>query len=321
MSARRHNAFTVVELLVVIGIIGVLAAILLPAVQMAREAARAATCRENLGQCSFAASEYANAKGFLPASRTANANLNVVLNWVYPVLPYLEQDALHKQILKGTIPSELPQMDVLICTSQAGFAIEGMAGLATYPASYKSTALSYVVNGGRRNSQTNLDFNANGVFIDKGVIPHPGQDKHRIEEIAKKDGTSNTLMLAETVNAQSYLVAPRQQQSQMLWFPEDPNTFVGFIGLNQDRRALPGTVDADPRYARPSSEHPGGFNVAMCDGSVHFMAENIDYRVYAVLMTSNGAKANDPDTPVATNLLPEPDWQSSSHANYPGVEF
>ena len=135
------------------------------------------------------------------------------------------------------------------------------------------------------------------------------------------DGASNTLMVSETVNAQSYLVAALQQHSQMLWFPEDPKTFAGFIGLNQDKRASSTTVNANPRYARPSSDHSGGFNVVMCGESVHFMADNVDYRIYAVLMTSQGLKANDPETPVLPNQLPEPDWQDPTDANYPGIQF
>lgn len=328
MSTRRHNAFTLVEMLVVIAIIGTLVAILVPAVQMAREAARAANCRRNLQECSKAVIMYDQDKGHLPASRTWNSSLNVALNWVYPVLPQLEQDSLHKGIMTGSInlssSPELPLMESLICPSQTLFAIEDLAPNANYPAGFENTKLSYVVNGGRANNATdNSDLLANGVFVDKGVSSHVGKDKHTISRIS--DGASNTLMLAETVNAQSYLYARLQQHSQMLWYPEgylsDPNHDPAFLGvLNRNLDIKPTQFDGETKYARPASRHPGGFNVAKCDGSVQFVADTIDYGVYAVLMTSNGAKANDPTTPVATNQLPEPDWQSPSHADYPGTE-
>ncbi len=70
MFVPRKRGFTLVELLVVIAIIGVLVALLLPAVQMAREAARRSQCAENMKQLAMAINLYANSKGQLPASRT-----------------------------------------------------------------------------------------------------------------------------------------------------------------------------------------------------------------------------------------------------------
>jgi prepilin-type processing-associated H-X9-DG protein len=69
--------------------------------------------------------------------------------------------------------------------------------------------------------------------------------------------------------------------------------------------------------------HSGGFNVVMCDESVHFFAETVEYRIYAVLMTSHGIKANDPNNPVSANQLPEPDWQDPTCQTppYPGTKF
>ena len=70
MSARKNKAFTLTEMLVVISIIGVLVAMLLPAVQSAREAARRAMCQSNMSQCLKGIITYDARKGFLPASRT-----------------------------------------------------------------------------------------------------------------------------------------------------------------------------------------------------------------------------------------------------------
>jgi prepilin-type N-terminal cleavage/methylation domain-containing protein/prepilin-type processing-associated H-X9-DG protein len=334
MLIRRERGFTVVELLVVIAIIGVLVALLLPAVQMAREAARRAQCSENLRQCAMAISNYANAKGHLPASRTV-VNIGGTaqfLNWVYPVLSELEQSALHNQIRTGTLPSATT-IKSLMCPSQPRFENPD------YP-------LSYVVNGARANHTNtgatpqiiNFDWLENGVFIDKGVANTTGKDKHRIEEIAKYDGTSNTLMLSENPNVQGWLLAPKEQYSQMLWFPEgyqkatsppDPAYNPLFdsdvpplpaCGLNRSARVLTTALfDANIEYARPASYHPGGFNVALCDGTIQWMAETVDYGVFAVLMTSRGERANDPANTSFTTT--NPTWQSPSAGTYPGTNY
>jgi prepilin-type N-terminal cleavage/methylation domain-containing protein/prepilin-type processing-associated H-X9-DG protein len=322
--SRQKRAFTVVELLVVIAIIGVLVALLLPAVQMAREAARRTQCQSNMKECGMAFAGYATAKNFLPASRTADSNVNAVLNWPYPVLPQLEQVAIHRQVLMDSTLPPATKLPILICPSQTN------SDDSDYP-------LSYIVNGGRANqdlgTKLNHDYEANGVFVDKGVVRTPKYPNYRIEEITKADGASNTLFMSETVNAQNWLTAPLEQHSQMLWFTEDPNTFAGFIGLNKNLREFgsppaPVTnavVDGNIRFARPSSDHPNGFNVLMADGTVRYMQDTIDYRIYAVLMTSNGAKAADPSADLSTQTLPNPVWQhppgGAAPDNYPGTQF
>jgi len=361
MPVRRKHGFTLTELLVVIAIIGMLVALLLPAVQMAREAARRTPCQSNLRQCGHAITNYAASKGYLPASRTVIWDTSVtpnvpllIANWVCPVLAELEQAGLHEQIMRTkTIPSDPTPLNVLKCPSLANNLYDSQ----DFP-------LSYVVNGGRRNRATdNFDWIENGVFVDNGA-GDTGK-KHRIDEIAKYDGTSNTLMLSENVNARSWLEAPREYHSQMLWFTEPPEgpQFVGLnIGNKEDwdgylansatyifkfqgaRQKMSGSggqldsSDADPvmtqRFARPSSNHPGGFLVTMCDGSVRFMNESTPYRIYAVLMSSRGERANDPANPaLAGNADAVPSWQSPTLFNpsppplkipnpaYPGTSF
>lgn len=349
MRVPRKHGFTLTELLVVIAIIGMLVALLLPAVQMAREAARRTQCQSNLRQCEQAITNYAASKGFLPASRTVIWDTSVtpnvpllIANWVCPVLAELEQAGLHEQIMRSkTFPVAPTTLAVLKCPSQANDLFDS-----------RDFPNSYVVNGGRRNRVAdNFDWIENGVFVDNGA-GDTGK-KHRLDEIAKYDGTSNTLMLSENVNARSWLEAPFELHSQMLWFPEVPDgpQFVGLnVGNSEDwagytadpanyifkfkafrQKLVPTVVDiafgTDPimyqRFARPSSNHPGGFLVTMCDGSVRFMNDSTPYRIYAVLMTSRGERANDPanNTFAGTN----PVWQSPKTATpadpYPGTEF
>ena len=100
----RPNGFTLVELLVVITIIGILIALLLPAVQAAREAARRLQCQNNLKQLGLACLNYESTYGVFPPSshwanmsdmRTGDQNNNLRENWVIMILPFLEQQALY----------------------------------------------------------------------------------------------------------------------------------------------------------------------------------------------------------------------------------
>ena len=128
MSRYPHRsdrtAFTLVEMLVVIAIIGILAALILPAIAMAREAARKASCSNNLRQISLAAIQFEMAKGYLPASRTflnvpsskaytsgyvkpvnfysSNANLHAV-SWTHQILPFMDKQNQYELLLEALL--------------------------------------------------------------------------------------------------------------------------------------------------------------------------------------------------------------------------
>ncbi len=102
-STKPRRGFTLVELLVVIAIIGILVALLLPAVQSAREAARRMQCQNHLKQLGLALHNYHDTLGYFPPSSNWAAiaevntknNANLRANWVISILPYIEQQSLY----------------------------------------------------------------------------------------------------------------------------------------------------------------------------------------------------------------------------------
>ncbi|QDT75926.1 DUF1559 domain-containing protein [Lacipirellula limnantheis] len=115
--ARRCAGFTLVELLVVIAIIGVLVALLLPAVQAARESARRQQCQSNLRQLSLGLANYESARGAYPPAFEYGKNLDpsslpITMfgpNWAVRLLPFVEQGALYNQIDKtAVVPGTWP---------------------------------------------------------------------------------------------------------------------------------------------------------------------------------------------------------------------
>jgi len=321
----KRSAFTVVELLVVIAIIGVLVALLMPAVQMARESARRAQCTNNMSQQAKAIANYASTKGYLPPSRQYDAKSGAVLSWVVPILSELDQQGLRSIIRDGATVSPT-KLSILMCPS--------------FPSHTSDYPQSYAVNGGRANwvaVDRNFDWPANGLFVDLSHIGNPAfsfpqplpighpmlnfEPRQSVETVSKYDGTSTTLMLIENCTVDNWLIAPLEQHAQVLWFPDGPNGFPS-CSMKDSNYVTYTTSDltANIRLARPASYHPGGFMVAMCDGSTRFVSADVNYQVYAVLMSQNGYRANDPTdlaligesvrTGLAEHADASPAWQS-----------
>jgi len=178
-----RKAFTLVELLVVIFIIGLLMAIILPAVQAAREAARLAKCINNQKQIATALQHYEMSQRVLPGWRefinvtamdpTSNDTFEIAAHasWVFSILPYKEQTDLYDRLRTGDVISsalsgvdpQIPSIAILHCPSHTDTA----TGRAT----------SYVVNGGAVDDCSDTDgyvtFDisiANGPFLDRAAI-------------------------------------------------------------------------------------------------------------------------------------------------------
>jgi prepilin-type N-terminal cleavage/methylation domain-containing protein/prepilin-type processing-associated H-X9-DG protein len=213
MDSCKRRAFTLIELLVVIAIIGVLVALLLPAVQRVREAANRIKCENNLKQIGFALHGYHQDQGSFPSAylfRQPNPDRGPHFTqpgwgWASLLLPYLEQDALARRI-DYTIPLEDPRflqvrttiLPIFVCPSDRDTGIfrlvveqgEGEREGETEPVPVGPlvASTSYVANyGGGINDIGEHPGEGNGLFYRNSRI--------RIKDIT--DGTSNTLAIGE----------------------------------------------------------------------------------------------------------------------------
>ena len=299
----RKSAFTLVELLVVISIIGLLVCLLLPAVQAAREAVRQSQCANNLKQLSLAMHEFHDAQGRLPQGMSGCC----YGTWMVHVLPYIEQEGLFRQYvnLGGTSATGVGyksspntnvtnrRLPVATCPSETALGSK-VFDVTTFRLAKHSYAVNYG-NTGVVNTPTgdNYSFqpNLNGIVF--AGSPFGSRTTLSFETIS--DGLSNTLMLAEIVQTQG-----RDVRGLTWW--GDGAGFSTYLPPNSSRpdvaysvadctASVPpceGVSSSMPSMYGSRSRHGRGVNAAMCDGSVRFTANDIGIDVWQALSTAHG---------------------------------
>lgn len=327
-SSKFRRAFTIVELLVVISIIGVLIGMLIPAVNIAREAGHRATCANNAKQLGVGMLHFESKYSYFPHNQGTtgdDAYPNVDGNsWITMILSYIESETINSRIsmkkplnYKGT-PANDPLIDnllaaqqkipILICPSDSNY------GTTTTSIMYPGTAVgstNYKACSGS-NWQYSVDP-ATGALSDKPTLPQPPYDRGRNynKTAAEKadgrdhgngvicrnnlappntnttpiltavldirDGTSHTFAIGEAVVSECNYNA---------WYWFDGTTATCAIPLNYKNPQSPKPDPNDWTYTYAfRSRHYVGANFCMCDGSVKFVNNNIDTKVYQAQAT------------------------------------
>lgn len=299
---RCRHAFTLVELLVVIAIIGILVALLLPAVQAARAAAARSSCSNNLKQLGVAQHNHLSTrKYFTPGYQYAgnyfaggfNANSNEH-TWVTLLLPYMEQENLYRPIVWTENFGAQPNSNAIVTST--------VLSTMTCPSdTIPDIALGYYAKG---NYVANYGI---GPWINNHTNPSPqnttvapGPTGTNSKTANMSDGLSNTAMISEVIRATG------EDFRGVMHYPEGPlythNRTPGDLTPDEIRSSLcQSTVQAPcigtfgdwstrSMIVTARSKHTGGVNVLLCDGSVRFVSNTVALATWAALGTAEGGE-------------------------------
>ncbi len=294
---RRTTGFTLVELLVVIAIIGILVALLLPAVQSARESARRLGCQNNFKQLGIALHNHHDSHERLPQGMKDWFTVPFTLQ----LLPYVEQKEV-RELFTVEVRANLQHrvtglyQPVFHCHSDESIQMPGAASEVDNVHDYKG---NYGMNWGQGTygSQGNRGPFGEGFGAEFRYIT---------------DGLSKTLAMMEMIQAPSEHVnagtAGRDRRGRLYnWSPASNQITARFTpnSSNPDKSNcshrpednLP-CIDSGPgrdMYLSSRSRHPGGVNAVHCDGSVHFYADGIDLGIWRGLASMAGEETSPED--------------------------
>ena len=303
---RSRHGFTLVELLVVITIIGILIALLLPAVQAAREAARRMQCSNHLKQIALACLNHEQQNRHYPTGGWGSlwcgdpdrgASRNQPGGWVYNILPYLEQSSLHQlgrgknEAEKRASSAERVQtpLSVMNCpTRRAATLYRNTAQVYECDPVDAAARTDYAVNAGDQSDPepaqgpSSLSEGTNPAYNWPNASEFTGVcfQRSQVRAADISDGLSNTYLVGE-----KFLRPDRYDTGECGGDNENMYT-----GVNNDQTRVTnkafnlaadqsGPLWENNRHAFGSA-HSTGFYMALCDGSVHFVRYSIDLETH-----------------------------------------
>jgi prepilin-type N-terminal cleavage/methylation domain-containing protein/prepilin-type processing-associated H-X9-DG protein len=326
VSTRERNAFTLVELLVVIAIIGVLVALLLPAIQAARESARRTQCINQIHQLTIALQNHHDTKGAFPPGLVNNSGELFTyprITWMMHTFPFMEEGALFEafnmkapeaQACAGGVwldPANQPAISksipTLLCPSDGEGELlhnhptcSGQASRGNYAGFFGNVSMGGVVD-----------------YFNNPHIPSASAPGHlpavfmlnRPVNISKiSDGTSHTMIVGEMLKG---IAGDNYDYRGVFWYdhvatsqiftakaPNSPEPDFLYPlwctgKLNLPRLNLPcrlGNGTGTNHMASARSRHPGGVQVGMADGSARFIPESIELNVWQALGSISGGE-------------------------------
>jgi prepilin-type N-terminal cleavage/methylation domain-containing protein len=339
------RAFTLVELLVVIAIIGILVALLLPAIQAAREAARRTQCTNNLHQLGIAAQNFESARKQFPYGRRAGTDSsgNTVTQWGHLpyILQYIEEGAIYSMIDftagTATSPARLQKPAFLLCPSDLPDRMDDVVCSQTNKNWLGAGRTNYHGNGGSLSGRSYtiptvapaVDYREdnNGIYVTNVTI--------KMRNIT--DGTSHTAIYAERVLGDANNLTVETPSDWFLINPPNPtnpsasdiynkcttvtpatgpqqwscsgrNWVHGDYATSRYNHIMPpngyscsiaggGSLNAVPINEEggahtASSRHSNGVNMVTVDCSTHFVANDIDIKVWQALGSRNGEETD-----------------------------
>lgn len=299
---RQRPAFTLVELLVVIAIIGILVALLLPAVQAAREAARRVQCTNNLKQVGLAIHSYQLSLGTFPPGNITEGpccGTQSLVSWPISILPYVELQSLYDRYDMNAFNEDPPnkfvretRVPAYTCPSETD--ADALVVPESGPASQMGVMYrraSYRGVAGRSNGlgwfETDEWKPAGMPYMWRGPLHTIGTNDMKTERLGNiKDGTSNTLLVGE-------MTTVTHPNRRSLWACS--YAMYNLSSVTPQSRSIMGDYDhcveiggqggPNPCKYGWGSYHPSAILFVFCDGSVHGISKSIDMMLLAQLAT------------------------------------